>query len=214
MSNPAMDRQFRIALREDQKAETFAKTIAELAAQIVNATFKFAQDVKSAYESERVPKRRLGEKNFDETDQAKLALGAFSFFMHVLDRYLLSMDTQIMRDVVFNFIFENLVQQVYPKTFTGPLAQTEKFILNHYDRRTLVLAEAPTIFGEALEDKNTAMWRAGRAICEEDLSRDDRRLLGIIRTHLMRGLESLAFAHHVTAMAEMLCLPSHLGKVA
>jgi len=87
MSNPALDRQIKIVLRDDQKAEKFAEYIAELAAQIVNATLKFAEDVKSAYES--IPKRRLGDKNFDEVDQAKLALGAFSFFMHVLDRYIL-----------------------------------------------------------------------------------------------------------------------------
>ena len=54
MSNPALDRQVKIALRDDQKAEKFAENIAELAAQIVNATFKFAEDVKSTYES--IPK--------------------------------------------------------------------------------------------------------------------------------------------------------------
>ena len=61
MSNPALDRQIKIALRDDQKAEKFAEYIAELAAQIVNATLKFAEDVKSTYES--IPKRRLGDKN-------------------------------------------------------------------------------------------------------------------------------------------------------
>jgi hypothetical protein len=75
MSNPALDSQIKIALRDDKTAEKFAEHIAELAAQIVNATFKFAQDVKSTYES--VPKRRLGDKNFDEIDQAKLAPGRF-----------------------------------------------------------------------------------------------------------------------------------------
>jgi hypothetical protein len=214
MSNPAVDHQIQIALRDDQKAEKFAEHIVELAAQIVNATFKFSQNVRSTYESELIPKRRFGDKNFDEIDQAKLALGAFSFFMHVLDRYLLRMDTKIIRDAVFDFLFENLVQQVYAKSFTGPLSQTKKFILNHYDRRTWQLAEAPTIFGEGPEDRNSAMWRAGRAICEEDLGRDDRRLLVIVGTHLMQGLESLALADHITRMAEVLCLPSHLRKTA
>ena len=72
MSNPALDSQVKTALRDDKTAEKFAEHIAELTAQIVNATFKFAQDVKSAYES--IPRRRLGDKNFDEIDQAKLAL--------------------------------------------------------------------------------------------------------------------------------------------
>ena len=62
MSNPALDRQVKIALRGDQKAEKFAENIAELAAQIVNATFKFAEDVKSTYES--IPKRRVGRQEF------------------------------------------------------------------------------------------------------------------------------------------------------
>jgi hypothetical protein len=212
MPNPAMDHQFHIALRDDQKAEKFAEHIAELAAQIVNATFKFAQDVASTYESELIPKRRFGDKNFDEADQAKLALGAFSFFMHVLDRYLL--DTKIMRDTVFDFILDNLVQQVYARSFTGPLAQTKKFVLNHYDRRTGQLAEAPVIFGEGPEDRNTARWRAGRAICEEDLGRDDPRLPVIVGTHLVRGLERLALPDHIKAMTEVLCLPSHLRKIA
>lgn len=141
MSNPAVDHQVQIGFRDGQKAEKFAEHMAELAAQIVNATFEFAQDVKSAYEL--IPKRRLVDTNFDETDQAKLALGAFSFLMHVLDRHLLRMDTRIMRDAVFDFIFENVVQQIYAKSFTGPPAQTEKFILHHYDRRTWQLAEAP-----------------------------------------------------------------------
>jgi hypothetical protein len=79
-SNPAMDHQVRIALRDDQKAEKFATRIADLATQMVNATFKFAEDVKSAYESEAFPKRRRDDRNFDETDHAKLALGAFSYF--------------------------------------------------------------------------------------------------------------------------------------
>ena len=212
MSNPALDRQILIALRDDQKAEKFAEHIAELAAQIINATFKFSQNVTSTYKSELFPKRRLSDKSFDEIDQAKLALGAFGFFMHVLDRYLL--DTKIMRDTVFDFILDNLVQQVYSRSFTGPLAQTKKFVLNHYDRRTGQLAEAPVIFGEGPEDRNTARWRAGRAICEEDLGRDDRRLLVIVEVHLKRGLERLALVDHATAMAEALCLPSHLRKIA
>jgi hypothetical protein len=208
MSNPAVDDQVRIALRDDQKAEKFAEHIAELAAQIANATFKFSLDVKSAYESELIPKRRFGDKNLDETDRAKVTLGAFSFFTHVLDRYLLRMDSLIMRDNVFDFIIENLVQKVYAKSFTGPPAQAEKFLLNHYDCRTRQLAEAPIIFGEGLEDRNTAIWRAARAICEEDLGRDDRRLLVIVEAHLMRGLERLALVDHARAMAEVLCLPT------
>jgi hypothetical protein len=212
MSNPHLDRQVKIALREDQKAEKFAEHIAELAAQIVNATFKFAEDVKSTYAS--IPKRRGGDKNFDEIDQAKLALGAFSFFMHVLDRYFVPMDTQIMRDTVFDFIFGNVVKQVYAKSFTGPLAQTEKFVLDQYDHRIWQLAEAPAIFGEAPEDRNSVICRAGRAICEEDLGRDDSRLHVIVGTHLMRGLETLILADHVAAMAKALCLPSDLRKTA
>ena len=51
MSNPALDSQVKTALRDEKTAEKFAEHIAELAAQIVNATFKFSQDVKSAYES-------------------------------------------------------------------------------------------------------------------------------------------------------------------
>lgn len=108
MSNPALDSQVKTALRDDKTAEKFAEHIAELTAQIVNATFKFAQDVKSAYES--IPRRRLGDKNFDEIDQAKLALGAFSFFMHALDRFFIPMDTRVMRDMVFDFIFGNVVK--------------------------------------------------------------------------------------------------------
>ena len=212
MSNPALDRQIKIALRDDQKAEKFTEYIAELAAQIVNATLKFAEDVKSTYES--IPKRRLGDKNFDEVDQAKLALGAFSFFMHVLDRYFIPMSTEIMRDMVFDFIFANVVERVYARSFGGPLAQTEKFVLNHFDRLTSQLADAPSIFGEGAEEGNSAMWRAGRAICEQDLGRDDRRLLNIVGTHLMRGVESLALADHIARMAEVLCLRGHLRKTA
>jgi hypothetical protein len=211
MSNTAVDHQFLIALRDDQKAEKFAECIAELAAQIANATFKLSQDVKSAYESELIPKKRFSDKNFDETDQAKLALGSFSFFMHLLDRYLVRMDGPIFRDKIFDFIIENLVQ-IYEKSFTGLSAH--KFVLNHYDRRTWQLSEVPSIFGERPDDRNTVLWCASRAICEEDLGRDDRRLLVIVRTHLMRGLESLALTDHVTAMAEVLCLPSHLRKTA
>jgi len=212
MPNSAADHQIQIAPRDGQKAEKFAERIAELAAQLINATFKFAEEVKSTYES--MPKRRFGDKNFDEIDQAKLALGAFSFFMHVLDRYFVPMDTPIMRDMVFDFIFENVVQQVFAKSFTGPPAQTEKFVLNHFDRLTGQLAEAPTIFGEGPEDGNSAIGRAGRTICEEDLGRDDRRLPAVVGTHLMRGLESLALADQITAMVGVLCLPSQLRKTA
>jgi hypothetical protein len=214
MSKPALDREVHIALRDEQKAEKFAQHIADLAAQIINATFKFSQNVTSAYESELIPKRRLSDKHFSEIDQAKLPLGAFSFFIHVLDRYMVRMNTQTMRDTVFDFIFENLVQQVYAKAFTAPLAQTEKFVSIHYDRRTGQLAEAPTIFGEGPEGRNSATWRAGRAICEEDLGRDDHRLLVIVETHLMQGLEGLALADHVAAMAQVLGPPSHLRKIA
>jgi hypothetical protein len=208
MSNSDLDHQFHVALRDPQKAEKFAEHMAELAAQISNATFKFAQDVKQAYESELIPKRRFGDKHFNEADQAKLTLGSFSFFMHVLDRHFLGMDAKFMRNAVFDFIFENLPQQIYAKSFTGSLAQTQKLALNHYDRRTEQLAEAPVVLGEALEDGNAAAWRAARAICEEDLGRDDRRLIVIVRTHLMRGLERLSVAGHIAGMAEALCLPS------
>ena len=85
MSNPALDRQVRNALRDDEKAERFAEHIAELAAQLVNTSFKFAEEIKSSYESAVIPKRRCTDKKFDQNDHAKLSLGAFSFFMHVLD---------------------------------------------------------------------------------------------------------------------------------
>jgi hypothetical protein len=214
MSNPTIDNQFQIALRDGQKGEKFAEHMAELAAQIVNATFKFAHDVKSDYESELVPKRRLGDKNFDETDQARLALGAFSFFMHVLDRHLLHMNSTMMRDAVFNFIFDNLAQQVYANSFKIRMAQAQTLILEQYDRRTAQLAEAPAILSEDLEDKDTVIGRAARAICEEDLGREDRRLNGIVGTHLMRGLENLSLADRMTAMAEVLALPGDLRKSA
>jgi hypothetical protein len=212
MANPALDSQIKIALRDDKTAEKFAEHIAELAAQIVNATFKFSQDVKSAYES--IPKRRLGDKNFDEIDQAKLALGAFSFFMHALDRFFIPMNTRIMRDMVFDFIFGNAVQPVYAKPFTGPPAQTEKFVLDHFDRLTGQLAEAPAIFGEGPDDGNSAMWRACRAICVEDLGRDDRRLLIMVGNHLMRGPEDLTLADKIAAMAGVLRLPGYFQKIA
>jgi hypothetical protein len=212
MANSALDRQIKTALCDDQNAEKFAEHIADLAAQIVNATFKFAEDVRSTYES--LPKRRVADKSFDEIDQAKLALGAFSFFMHALDRYFIPMDTQIMRDTVFDFIFGDVVQRVYAKSFTGPLEQTEKFVLNHFDRLTSQLAQAPAIFGESPEDENSAVWRAGWAICQEDLGRDDRRLQAILGTYLMQGLESLALPEKIAALAELLSLPNHLQKSA
>jgi hypothetical protein len=86
--------------------------------------------------------------------------------------------------------------------------------LNHFDHLTSQLADAPSIFGDGPEDGNSAMWRAGRAICDQDLGRDDRRLLNIVGTHLMRGVEGLALADHITRMAEVLCLPGHLRKTA
>jgi hypothetical protein len=97
---------------------------------------------------------------------------------------------------------------------TDPPAQTEKFVLDQFDRLTGQLAEAPAIFGEGPEDTNSAMWRAGRAICAEDLGRDDRRLPVIVGEHLMRGLEDLALADKIAAMAEVLRLPGHLRKIA
>ena len=62
MSNPALERQIKIALCDDQKAEKFAEHIAELAAQIVNVTFKFAEDVKSTYEA--IPKKEVRRQEF------------------------------------------------------------------------------------------------------------------------------------------------------
>ena len=62
MANPALDSQIKIALRDDKTAEKLAEHIAELAAQIVNATFKFSQDVKSAYES--IPKKETRRQEF------------------------------------------------------------------------------------------------------------------------------------------------------
>ena len=187
--------------------------MSELTALIANATFKFSQDVKSAYESPLVPKRRLADKDFDETDQAKLTLGAFSFFMHVLDRYLLRIDSRFLRQTVLDFIFENLAE-IYAKSFSGSPAETEAFVFNHYNRRVSQLAEAPTILGGGPEDRNTALSRAGRAICDEDLGRDDLRLCGIVATNLTQQLEALAFAEHVAVMAQALYLPMDLRKTA
>jgi hypothetical protein len=207
----ALDHQVHIALRDDQQGEKFAEHIAELAAQIGNATFTFSQNVKSAFAS--VPKRRFSDKEFDEIDQARLTLGAFSFFIHILDRYLVRIDSRVLKKTVLDFIFENVVR-IYAKTFPGSSAETEKFVFNHYDRRAPQLATAPTIFGEGSEDRNTVIWRAVRAICEEDLSRDDLRLVVIVQTNLMQELESLAIADRVAAMAEVLSLPRDLRKIA
>lgn len=57
MSNPDVDHQVQMGLRDDRRAERFAEQMAELAAQIVNSTFQFAQDVKTAYESSLIPKK-------------------------------------------------------------------------------------------------------------------------------------------------------------
>jgi hypothetical protein len=208
MPNSAIDHQFHLALRDQEKAEKFAEHIAELATEIINASLKFSQATKSAYESELIPKRRGADKNFDEADQAKLALGAFSFFMHLLDRCFLDMKTKIMRDAVFDFIFANLPNHLCAKFTTAP-AQIQELVLKHYDRRTGQLAEAPIVLGEGLEDKNSAAWCAAQAICDEDLARDDRRLVMIVETQLRQCLETLSFAEHVTAMAELVWLPSH-----
>jgi hypothetical protein len=214
MSNPALDDQVRTALRDRQKADRFAEHIAELTAQIANATFKFSHDVKTSYESELIPKRRLGDKNFDETDRAKLALGAFSFFMHVLDRYLLELGSLVVRDRVFDFIIGELVQKVYAKSFTDPPAHAEKLVLNHYDCRASQYSELPSIFGQSSEDTNTVLWRAGQTICQDDLDRDDYRLLVIVRTGLMLALAGLALDGHVSAMAKVLCPRESLHKTA
>lgn len=214
MSNSAADHQIRVALREDRKAEKFAEHIAELAAQMVNTTFKFAEDVKSTYQSESFPKRRRGDRNFDEADYAKLALGAFSFFMHVLDRDLHRMDIKIITDAVFDLIFGNVVERISARSLPGSLAQTEKFVLNHFGRRISLLAEAPTILGEVPENKDTAIWRASRAICEEDLGRDDDRLLLVVQSHLVKGLQGLALPDRIAAMVEDLCQTSSVKKTA
>jgi len=214
MPNSAIDRQFYLALRDQEKAEKFAEHIAELTTEIINASLKFSQATKSAYESELIPKRRGGDKNFDEADQAKLALGAFSFFMHLLDRCFLDIKTKIMRDAVFDFIFENLPNHVYAKSFTSAPTQIQELVLNHYDLRTGQLAEAPVIFGEGLEDKNSAAWCAARAICDEDLGREDHRLLMIVETQLRQGLEKLSLAEHVTGMAELVWLASQCRQTA
>src|SRR5690348_811406 len=146
MSISALDRQVQIALRGDKKREELAEHISELTARIANATFKFSQDVKSAYESAVVPKRRLADRDFDEIDQAKLTLGAFSFFMHILDRYLLGIDSRFLRQTVLDFIFENLAE-TYAKSFPGSPAETEMFVFNHYNGRVSQLADVPTIIG-------------------------------------------------------------------
>src|SRR5690349_9678576 len=103
MSDPALDLQVHIALRDSRIGEEFAERIAELTAEIANATFKFSQDVKSAYEP--LPKRRLSDKNFDQVEEARLTFGAFSFFMYVLDRYLLRIETRVLKQTVLDFIF-------------------------------------------------------------------------------------------------------------
>jgi hypothetical protein len=213
MSDSALDRQVQIALRGDKKREKLAEHISELTAQIANATFKFSQDVKSAYESAVVPKRRLSDRDFDEVDQAKLTLGAFSFFMHILDRYLLGIDSRLLRQTVLDFIFENLAD-TYAKSFPGSPAETETFVFNHYNGRVSHLADVPTIIGAGPEDRNSALGRASRAICDEDLGRDDRRLVSIVGTGLMDGLETLAFADHIAVMAQALSLPGDLRNTA
>jgi hypothetical protein len=213
MSDSALDQQVQIALRDDKNRERFAEHISELTAKIANATFQFSQDVKSAYESPAVPKRRLADKEFDAIDQAKLTLGAFSFFMHVLDRHLLLFDSRVLRQMAMDFIFENLAD-IYAKSFPGSPAETEVFVFNHYNRRVSQFAEAPTILGEGPEDRKAALWRAGRAICDEDLGRDDLRLLAIVKTSLIQRLEALALADYAAVMADALYLGSDLRRTA
>src|SRR5215472_15113418 len=155
MSNPALDDQVHTALRDNQKSEKFAQHIAGLAVQITNASFEFSKHVASAYES--VPKRRLGDKDLDEIDQTRLTMGAFSLFIHILDRYLLCIDSRVLEQTVLDFIFKNIVR-VCARSFPGSPTEAEAFVFNHYDGRAPQLAAAPTIFGEGPEDKNTVIW--------------------------------------------------------
>jgi hypothetical protein len=124
------------------------------------------------------------------------------------------MDINIVRDVIFDLMLGNVVERIYARSFAGPLGQTDNFVLNHFGRRLSLLAEATTILGETPEDKDAAIWRASRAICEEDLGRDDRRLPLIVQAHLMKGLEALALADNIAAMVEEVCPPGLLRKTA
>jgi hypothetical protein len=55
---------------------------------------------------------------------------------------------------------------------------------------------------------------AGQTICQEDLGRDDYRLLVIVRTALMLALAGLALESQILAMAAVLCPEGHLRKTA
>ena len=124
------------------------------------------------------------------------------------------MDVDIIRKAVFDLILGNVVERVYASSFTGPLAQNQTFVLNHFGARLSLLAEAPSISDEGPDDKDTAIHRASRAICEDDLGRDDGRLLLIVQTHLTKGLERLALTDKITGMVEELCWPILFRKTA
>jgi hypothetical protein len=211
MANPALDSQIKIALRDDKTAEKFAEILLSWQRRLSTRLSNFLRMLRAL------------TSRFQKGDSATRILTKSikpsspwvrSAFLCMLSIDFFPMDTRIMRDMVFDFIFGNAVQPVYAKSFTGPPAQAEKFVLDHFDRLTWQLAEAPAIFGEGPDDRNSAMWRACRAICVEDLGRDDRRLLIMVGNHLMRGLEDLTLADKIAAMAGVLRLPGYLQKIA
>jgi hypothetical protein len=132
MSNPLLDSQVKTALHDEKTAEKFAEHIAELTAQIVNATFKFAQDVKVD------SKKKTRRQEFWRYRSSQARPGCVQLLYACSRSIFYPCGYPDYESMVFDFIFGNVVKPVYAKTFTGPPAQTEKFVLDQVPRTETV----------------------------------------------------------------------------
>jgi hypothetical protein len=177
----------------ERKAK-FKELLGELQVEIVAETLRISQGVKSAFDE--VPPLKIGE-----SEQMTLVLGVLSFFLHVLDRDLFRPDSEILRENIYDPTAEAL-SHWYGKALVG--SDGARVARRSIDHRTLQLAKAPSVLGKDSQDRNSVLWRAARAIGEEDLGRTDPFLFAVILLNLTRGLNNLPIEQRAKALAELL----------
>jgi hypothetical protein len=161
------------------------KELRLLKLDVVGEVYKFTKDVSEAHGTER-------QGNIKST---ALASGALSFFLYALDRAGRSSGN----DTEIDTVLSEIISDPSVANLVG-IGNSEREYSGAEDLRARIeqmnshLAEASSLSGTSLDDRNSALWLAAVRISAESGPPDEKLLVYIVQSRLFVGLIRLNLA--------------------
>jgi hypothetical protein len=199
----------------------FKKLLADLKANVLGRTTRFAADV--AEEIDRFAAQKLfglssetpsytrqfsygpPKSSTTHINQMVLFVGALSFFWHAIDRSSHRQNNEALRAAILDPIVVSLTEMLAGILNNQGVITTANDTLRGVQALSLRYAEAPTLMGTSAKDKNCALWLAARAIVEDaglslGTAAQSEALASLVMVNLTENLVELDLANRIKAL--------------